>query len=933
MEREGIAEPSEIQKIAIPAILARKNVLIIAPTGMGKTFAAILPILDLFLSSRSQEDAKGISILYITPLRALNRDLLRRLFEIGKDLGIDIRVRHGDTEATERARQARFPPNMLITTPETLQAILPGKKMQQHLKNVKWAVIDEIHELATDKRGTQLALALERLCNITQREFQRVGLSATVGEEEKVGRFLAGTHRTAEILKSSELKEFQVSIEYVAPSKKDYEEADRLGIPPAAIARTRRIRDLILAHKSTLVFTNTREHAEALGAQLFALDSELPVKVHHGSLSREVREEAERGFQQGMIKGIVCTSSLELGIDIGSVDFVVQYMSPREATRLIQRVGRSGHRIGAVPKGCVIATYADDISESSVLIHFAKSENLERARIHENAYDVLAHQIVGLLLDSRRIKIEDVYKVVKAAAPYERLELENFSAVLKQLDRQIIWVRNSEIFAKYPKAFRYYYENLSMIPDVKRYTVFDFIRKRKIGVLDEEFVVRRCAPNTEFIMHGNTWKVVSVDEDALSIEVEPTSPSLKAIPSWEGEIIPVECTVASKVGQLREAIRRELAIGQEPVKSTSESEMNELALRKVEETVQSHVKEYPLPTDTTIAVESFENCVVIHSCFGNLVNEAFAIALSALLSSRHGVHVTAQADPYRIALIYPLKINVHLVANEIKKLKPEELEEILHNAIEGTDIFNWRHWHVAKRFGAVERKADYKTTRARLIVDIFRNTVINKETKREIFLEKLDLENAKLVAQRIISGKIAIEVAEQRGVSCSPLALPIVDKIVPHNLLRPVIPAKSLTEIVKERLISQTVRLVCIFNADWESIRTVRTLHDKIQCPICRSTLIAATYTGDEQLMKIVKKKKQRKALSDDENKAWDRAWTSASLVQTSGKKAVIAMSGRGVGPTTAVRILRKHFHTEDEFYAEVLKAERQYARTRLFWD
>ena len=164
-------------------------------------------------------------------------------------------------------------------------------------------------------------------------------------------------------------------------------------------------------------------------------------------------------------------------------------------------------------------------------------------------------------------------------------------------------------------------------------------------------------------------------------------------------------------------------------------------------------------------------------------------------------------------------------------------------------------------------------------------------------------------------------------------ALPIVDKIVPHNLLRPVIPAKSLTEIVKERLISQTVRLVCIFNADWESIRTVRTLHDKIQCPICRSTLIAATYTGDEQLMKIVKKKKQRKTLSEDENKAWDRAWTSASLVQTSGKKAVIAMSGRGVGPTTAVRILRKHFHTEDEFYAEVLKAERQYARTRLFWD
>jgi len=341
LELEGIEEPSEIQNLAIPAILKGLNTLLIAPTGTGKTLAAVLPVLDLYLSARLGGEGKGISVLYVTPLRALNRDLLRRLTGIAKSLIINLQVRHGDTATRVRVMQAKSPPEILITTPETLQAILPGKRMREHLRSVRWVVIDEIHELAMDKRGIQLSLALERLARITQRELQKIGLSATVGDEEKVARFLVGEGRNVTILKSGDPREPQLVVEYIVPTGDDHKEAARLGIPPAAVGRINRIRELLREHRSSLVFTNTREHAESLGARIHALDERLPVRVHHGSLSKEIREEVEREFESGSLKGVICTSSLELGIDVGAVDFIVQYMSPRQATRLIQRVGRS----------------------------------------------------------------------------------------------------------------------------------------------------------------------------------------------------------------------------------------------------------------------------------------------------------------------------------------------------------------------------------------------------------------------------------------------------------------------------------------------------------------------------------------------------------------------------------------------------------------
>jgi ATP-dependent Lhr-like helicase len=934
LERLGVTEPSDIQRIAIPKILAGENVLVIAPTGTGKTLASVLPIFDMFVSARSGNETKGISILYVTPLRALNRDILRRLAEVGAQLDIKVQVRHGDTPTSVRALQARSPPNMLITTPETLQAILPGRKMREHLRGVRWVVVDEIHELATDERGTQLVIGLERLRELTGRDFQRVGLSATIGDPGRVGLFLVGNSRKVLIAKSDETRNFEVTVEYVPPTKDDERDARNLGLPPSSIARIKRIAQLIKEKRSTLVFTNTREQAEAVGSQLLALSKDLPVRVHHGSLSREIREEVEQDFQAGKVKAVICTSSLELGIDVGNVDYIIQYMSPRDATKLVQRVGRSGHQLKGLARGVIISSFADDILESGILSRKAMVDELEEVKIHENALDVLAHQIVGLCLDRRRIAVDEALGIVTRAYPFRDMTAERFMAVVKQLENiRTIRLLDNILVPRFPKAFTYYYGNLSVIPDVKRYTVFDFIRKRRLGSLDEDFVARRCKSGTEFIMHGHTWKVISVDEGELKVEVEPTAPSLDALPSWEGEIIPVSYSAATQAGHTRERLIDSEAIAEGTLKELADLPVQAPAAEKIAETIRAHAKDFVVPTDKRIVIEKFENAIVVHSCFGNLVNEALSICLAAILSAKFGVNVATQTDPYRIALISPFKIEVETVANVIRSLTPDDLDAIVRRALEESELFAWRQWHVARRFGLVERHADYKAYRARTLVEALRGTPVHDETEREIFLEKIDLERARNVVSGVRSGSIAVDVIQQRKETCSPLALPILDKVIPHDLLRPAVPTRSFVEIIKERLLSANTKLVCMFQGDWEGIRAVKDAPDHPRCPRCKSTLVAATYQSDDKLLKIVKKRKRGEELSPEEKAEWERGSLSASLVQNSGKKAIIVMAGRGVGPTTATRILRRPHRTEDDLYLDILRAEREYARTRLFWD
>src|SRR6266571_3911306 len=333
----GVEGPTAPQQAAIPQILAGHDVLIISPTGSGKTEAALLP---------------------------LNRDMQRRIEWWAQKLGIRVEIRHGDTPQSARRRQAVKPPDLLVTTPETLQAILPAKILRTHLRWVRHVIIDEVHQLAKDRRGIQLTVALERLREVAGK-FQRIGLSATVGNPKEVAALFGG-ESPLEVVQVAPPKQMEYRVEWPKPNDEDFELARELFISPEVAASLTFMQDSIDEHRSSLVFVNSRTNAELLSSRFGMLKA--PVGVHHGSLPREAREKAETAFKSGELKALVATSTLELGIDIGSVDHAIQYMSPRQATSLVQRVGRAGHTLARTSKGTIVAVSADDVLESLAVI-------------------------------------------------------------------------------------------------------------------------------------------------------------------------------------------------------------------------------------------------------------------------------------------------------------------------------------------------------------------------------------------------------------------------------------------------------------------------------------------------------------------------------------------------------------------------------------
>ena len=933
IESLGWTKLTEIQELAFPLSLEGENLLLIAPTGTGKTEAAIFPVFERFIRERGEARSKGISILYVTPLRALNRDIFRRLVEIGERLDIVVDVRHGDTPQSHRRRQALKPPNMLITTPETLQAILPGRRMRNHLKEVRWVVVDEIHELAMDKRVVQLSVGLERLREITGRDFQRIGLSATIGCPELIGEFLVGQGRNVKILKTSEAKDFSTTVESPTAGKEDVEIAEGMMVSPGSVRRIRRIFDIISNHKTSLIFTNTREHAEALVSRMRVLKKNVKIGVHHGSLSREVRIDVESKLKKGEVEAVVSTSSLELGIDVGLIEFVVQYMSPRQATKLVQRIGRSGHVVNATSKGCILAGIPDDVLEAGVIARFACEERLEEPVFHEKAMDVLAHQIVGLILTQGGLLVDEILRIVTRAWPYRDLTVEEVTGVITQLERQgTLRFDGSMIRGRTSRSYLYYYSTLSMIPNVKRFRVRNFISKRMIGTLDQGFVARYGTSGQELIMRGHTWKIVSVDEDELEIQVEPVYQSLAAVPSWEGETIPVPFEVAQEVGKIRRIIAQNTSedFGFEFLKKYP---LDDDSIRKAYGFISKHSNAgFSVPTDRKIVIECLSNYSIIHSCFGSLVNNTLAIIIAAVLTSKLGVNVATQADPYRIALVTPINLRASTLKRELMVLRGEDIEPLLRVVLGETSMFAWRLWQVGRRFGAVMSDSDFRFFRARMLVKALQDTPIFEETLKETCVEKLDVKNMKKVFEMIQEGFIEV-VTVPRSKEASPFALPLLDRIAPHDVLRPAEPIHEIVELVRERIGSKSVRLVCVFNADYEGVRRVLGLPDRISCPKCGSTLMAATYFSDRDLRRIVKKKMSGKKLTSDEKKEWMRGWKSASLVQNYGKQAVIALAAHGVGPQKATSVLRRFHPSEEDFYMDLVKAEREYVRTRAFWD
>ena len=918
LDKNGIKEPSPPQIEAIPAILSGNDVLLIAPTGTGKTEAAVLPIFHKILNKRVR---KGISAVYVTPLRALNRDMLKRLFEWGNELGISVEVRHGDTPQSQRRRQALHPPDFIITTPETLQLLLVGGRMRQHLKDLSWLVVDEVHELADSKRGLQLAITLERLREVSG-DFQRIGLSATIGNPEDVAKFLGGSEGAPRIIDVSFAK--SLSVEVCAPviNEEDIEISKLLSIETATASHIRMIRDLISSHRSTLIFVNTRQSAEALSYRLRLITDPDSIGVHHGSLSKEMRIEIENRFKEGKIRGLICTSSMELGIDVGSVDLVIQYMSPREVTRLIQRVGRSGHRMDRVSKGIIIAEDPDEIIESWVIAGMAKKGLAEVKRIREGALDVVANQICGMLLEYDKMDADGLYSIIKRAYPFRRFTKEACENIIADLkDHRLIWV-DDEGISRRGRGRSYYYENLSMIPDEKRYEVYDIVSRRRIGMLDEAFVINFARVGAVFVTRGEMWRIITIEERKLN--VEPVRDPEGELPSWVGEEIPVPFEVAEQVGKMRRMIADMIEEGlsdseiYKEVLKVCDTDINTVC--RVTELLRKQIDQgFIVPDDKTILIEIEKDSVVINVALGHRANDTLGRVITSYIAAKFGSSIPLEIDPYRIKFRTPAPISRSYMLELISSIKPEYVEPILKMTLKNTILLRWKMVNVAKKFGAIGKDADYSKIPVNRLYDLFHNTPIEKEAIQAIFHENLDIEQCMKFLKRINDGKIRIEFTS----TLSPVGLSGYGGR--KDLLTSKRVDRSILIALKERIMNDHVILFCTTCKKWRLKQKVRDVKEPIECMVCGSRMIAALKPWEDEEIELLKK-------GSGERARIKRVYRNANLVLSHGLKAVIALASRGVGPEIASRIISKLRDDEMDFYRDIMDAERKYAATRGFW-
>ncbi|WP_135824541.1 DEAD/DEAH box helicase [Halorussus ruber] len=934
LSERGFSTPTEPQRRAIPPLSRGDHALVIAPTGTGKTETAMLPVFDAIAQNQTEDGPRfGISALYVTPLRALNRDMRQRLEWWGEELNLDVDVRHGDTTDYQRQKQANDPPDVLVTTPETLQAMLTGSKLRTALEDVHHVVVDEVHELASAKRGAQLTIGLERLRELAG-DFQRIGLSATVGDPEEVGRFLVGDpaeRDDPEIVEVDVGSKVEFEVREPEITDEDSQLAGKLVTDESVASHVRTILDVVEDHDSTLIFVNTRQTAEALGSRFKELDAN--IGVHHGSLSKEARIDVEDRFKAGELDALLCTSSMELGIDVGRIDHVVQYSSPREVARLLQRVGRAGHRSEEISHGTIVTKHPDDTLEALAIARRAKDGEVEDAEIHDGSLDTVANQIVGLVMDFGDLSAMRAYDIVTRAYPFRDLTEDEFKEVVRELkSNRLVWLdEQDDRLEKSSQTWQYFYANLSMIPDEQKYTVEDIASGSQVGTLDERFVVNFAQPGEVFVQRGEMWRITEVDDDDEAVKVSPIEDPGGEIPSWVGEEIPVPYDVAQEVGEMRavagpqfergaprEGVAREFT-NRYPTNQHTASE----ALSQLDRHAESGD---PLPTADRIVVEHAANTVVLNSCFGHKVNETLGRVLSSMVGQRTGSSVGLDVDPYRIELDVPAKVNGQEVAEVLRTTDPGHVEAIIELSLKHSDSLKFKLSQVAAKFGALRSWQGASGTSgpgmSRLMAAL-EDTPMYDEAVREVFHDDLAVEEASEVLRRIREGEIEVVTTGGR----TPVGTG--GRSSGRELLAPENADASVIQTVKDRIRDDEVILFCLHCEEWKRKKPVRRVRDQPECPECNSTRIAALNPWADEVVKAVRAPEK----DDEQEKMTRRAHKAASLVQSHGKRAVVALAARGVGPRNAARIIAKLREDEDEFYRDILEQERQYARTQSFWD
>jgi len=891
----GFSKLTKIQKKASPIILQKKDCLVIAPTGSGKTECSVIPIFSLLKNSKKTGKIKA---LYITPLRALNRDVFRRITKYAHENELSIEIRHGDSTQKERKKITENPPDILITTPETLVILLTQQKMLISLSELEWIVVDEVHELLSSERGSQLSLSIERLTFNSQYPLTKIGLSATVGNFKEAGKFVVGTKRKCEIIRDTSLRKYDVKIKYVDGTISD-----------AAEKIAEHVSKLKL-DSPVLLFTNTRGEAEFL-ASILKEKSSLPIELHHGSLSKETREETELTLREGKHGIVVCTSSLELGLDIGSVELVIHYGSPRQVSKFIQRIGRSRHNHNSSAQGLIITNHADDEFEARAILGRIQEGSIEEQKIHDASLDVLAHHLVGLAMQIGELSVQQAFDILTKAYPFRNLSMKDLIEVLDLLDSNylIFFDRIKMTFWKKGRSFKYYFENLSTIPDILKFKVFDSVGKKIIGYLDQKFVGDFGDPGNIFVLKGAQWRILNVDEKSLTVNVESFRDGKITVPYWEGESIPIDYQTSKKVGSFRSKVKNGTLV---------------LTNKIIEELIFNEIH-----NENNILIESNRSTgsIVIHSCLGTKINSTLSVLLSSVLSSMLGSIVDSRSDGYRIVLSSRSRISEKLLTAVLQD--NYDLYSIIGASLSGTHNVNWRTWCVAKKFGVVGRGAIYERKSARFLYERYSKTPLVREALRELFHDKYDLKNCDMILKKIREDEMHLKWLEVE--QFSKLAEPILDHTAKYYS-SPAHLDKGILDLVKTRLEKTKHRLVCTRCGKWERVFQTSEIKNNLVCPYCKARQITATYYSDYDLPKIIQKKHQGKKLSSDEKRKFNRAWKVSSLVENFGKTAITVMSGYGVGADTAARILR-NMVDEEHLFKQIYEAERQYVVTRGFWD
>jgi ATP-dependent Lhr-like helicase len=723
------AGPTAAQSEAWGAIASGENALVVAPTGSGKTLAAFLWSLDRLLTGPEPEsNERRLRVLYVSPLKALAVDIERNLRAPltgitrqaeridAKLREVQVAIRTGDTPADDRRRFAKHPPDILITTPESLFLILTSQA-REALRNVETVIVDEVHAIVGSKRGAHLALSLERLDELLDKPAQRIGLSATVRPAEEVARFLGGG-RAVTVVQPKQEKSWDLRIEVpiedmasLGRPTEDFKPGDVL----SAVERTsiwphveQRISDLIAEHRSTIVFANSRRLSERLCGQINELNDEPVSRAHHGSVAREQRTQIEEDLKAGRLKSVVATSSLELGIDMGAVDLVIQVEAPASVAQGLQRIGRAGHHVGATSRGIVFPKHRGDLVPCTLVVQRMREGGIEAMRYPRNPLDVLAQQIVAMVaMDDWNV--DTLEKVIRRAAPFEDLPRSSFEAVLDMLSGRypsdefaelrprLNWDRIDGRLTARPGAQRLAVTSGGTIPDRGLYGVFTASEKpTRVGELDEEMVYESRVGDV-FVLGASSWRIEDITRDRVIVSPAPGVPG--KMPFWHGDSIgrPVE------LGRALGAFTREIA-AMKPAKA--EEHLRNLgcddnaARNLVQYLTEQREATGTLPDDRTIVVERFRDelgdwRVCIHSPFGARVHAPWAQAIETRVRERLGIEVQTMYTDDGIVVRLPEADETPAAGSII--IEPEEIEELVVGSVGSSALFAGRFRECAAR--------------------------------------------------------------------------------------------------------------------------------------------------------------------------------------------------------------------------------------------